>query len=231
MDVGLNYEFNCPDTVATVATLSATSRAALLPLGSFALLVAACAPAKDPRISGRDQLIGCMKKEDYRCIVNLTPKEERESVGFKRPEDAEAFLRYAFKEIGLEMKAEPSTDHTASNFFPAVYPYSTASTPKGEFLIDVSETDEGAVVTHLYGTLVLAVATDVGVANGYGTRGPAKLRGWAFYFRREGANLERRFGMKGTYELGSKTFRTWSDLAADMERRADRAEGLATPAR
>lgn len=172
-----------------------------------------------------------MSREDIGCIVDLTPLEEREAVGLKDSSKAAAFIRYAFTELSLDMKAIPTTEDRAANAYLIGYPYSTSSTPHGMFRMYVNETDEGASVTELYGLLVLTLATDAGIRRGFGTTGAVKFRGWADYFQREGPVLESKFGLKGTYELRNKSFRSWSELATDMSGRADRAEGISTPAR
>lgn len=194
------------------------------------LLASGCNSAEDPRSSARQRLIGCMSRQDLRCIVELTLIEEREAVGLKDPALAEAFIKYAFGELNLDMQAVPETEGVAVSEYLIGYPYSTTSTPRGVFRIYVSGTDEGALVSDFYSLLILTLATDIGIRRGFGTSGPAKFRGWADFFQREGPNLESKFGMKGTYELRNRAFRSWAELAADMSRRADRAEGLATPA-
>lgn len=165
-----------------------------------------------------------MKREDYGCIVRLTSKEERDAIGFTDEAKAQQFIRDAFQQLQVQTKADPSIETIGSGSFPVHYPYRTSSSPNGRLSFNIDETDEGPVARGLYYILVLMLATEEGLRGGYASNGPDRHIARAKYFREQGAELNRKYGMKGYYDLTSMSLKTWEELAAESDVRASRAQ-------
>ncbi len=191
---------------------------------ALSLIVIGCGPKGDPRENRRAEFIGCMKREDYRCIVRLTSKEERDAIGFTDETKAQQFIRDAFHQLQVQTKADPSVETVGVGSFPVHYPYQTPASPNGRLSFFIDETDEGPVARGLYYILVLMMATEDGLRNGYAWNGPDRHIARAKYFREQGAELNRKYGMKGYYDLTSMSLKTWEELAAESDVRASRAQ-------
>lgn len=191
---------------------------------TLSLIVIGCGPKGDPRENRRAEFIGCMKREDYGCIVRLTSKEERDAIGFADETKAQQFIRDAFHQLQVQTKADPSIETVGVGSFPVHYPYRTPASPNGRLSFNIDETDEGPVARGLYYILVLMLATEEGLRGGYASNGPDRHIARAKYFREQGAELNRKYGMKGYYDLTSMSLKTWEELAAEADVRASRAQ-------
>lgn len=190
----------------------------------LSLSLAGCGPKGDPRENRRAEFIGCMKREDYGCIVRLTSKEERDAIGFTDETKAQQFIRDAFHQLQVQTKADPSVETVGVGSFPVHYPYRTPASPNGRLSFFIDETDEGPVARGLYFILVLMLATEEGLRGGYASNGPDRHIARAKFFREQGAELNRKYGMKGYYDLTSMSLKTWEELAAESDVRASRAQ-------
>lgn len=195
-----------------------------IPLTILIVALAGCGAKGDPRENRRSEFIGCMKREDFGCIVRLTSKEERDAIGLKDDSKAQQFIRDAFQQLGVQTKADPSIETIGAGSFPIHYPYRTSTSPDGRLSFFIDETDEGPVARGLFYVLVLMMATEDGLRGGYASNGPDRHIARAKYFREQGAELNRKYGMKGYYDLTSRSLKTWEELAAESDVRASRAQ-------
>jgi hypothetical protein len=190
-------------------------------------LVSGCGQAKDPMLAVRDEFQECARINDFVCVARLTPKSEREAMGFRDEEAAAKFLEDYFWKVNARTTASSPTAENTNSGYGISFPYRTASIPDGEMSVFIEQTPTGPVVQDLYYQLMLIDGASQAIAKGEEMLGTNKLRQFANFFRAEGNSITKEYGITGIYESnreGKRTFRTWIDLADYMDSRAAAAE-------